>query len=325
VLECAGQATIPPEQIFMNEYTRTVDELRRDPRRAHYAELASTKSLTEWTRLKAWVLGRVQRATATVNTLRRTTVRNQPVTGTEIPLSSAALRLRGKADRIQQLDRGTFEIRDFKTGATLDEEGNIKESIALQLKAYGLLLFERLGTKVVRLIVDDGEERDVPFDIVSRQAANETILRITASMPPAGRISAGQLATAGPACWGCPIRHVCPAYRESAPKWWKTYPASIDRLSSEIWGTVSNVFGDGPVDVVLRDDAGRRVRVDGLDTRHGIDGSLVGQRLWFFGLEATGTTRGFDGTRFHPRSFHELPRDRMERRAWALETFLEMA
>lgn len=82
-------------------------------------------------------------------------------------------------------------------------------------------------------------------------------------------------------------------------------------------------MGEGRVDVVLHDAAGRRVRIDGLDPRHGLTSVLVGKSVWFFGLEATGATRGFDGGRFHPRSFHELPRDRMERRAWALHVFRE--
>jgi hypothetical protein len=75
--------------------------------------------------------------------------------------------------------------------------------------------------------------------------------------------------------------------------------------------------------LTLKDDAGRRVRVDGLDVRHGVTPKAVGRRIWLFGLEATGPTRGFDGARFHPRSFHELPRDRLERRAWALDVFGE--
>jgi len=86
---------------------------------------------------------------------------------------------------------------------------------------------------------------------------------------------------------------------------------------------VLDVVGDGRVDVILRDEAGRRVRVDGVDARHGVSSALVGKSIWFFGLEATGATRGFDGGRFHPRSLHELPRDRMERRAWALHVFGE--
>jgi len=65
------------------------------------------------------------------------------------------------------------------------------------------------------------------------------------------------------------------------------------------------------------------VRIDGLGDRHGIMPWFAGKHLWFFGLEATGATRGFDGARFHPRSFHELPRDRMERQAWPLQVFFD--
>jgi RecB family exonuclease len=324
VLERAGHRTATsPEQIFLDEYARAVDEIRRDPRRAHFAELASTKSLSEWTRLRAWVLARAAHETAKIIARGTNAVRFRPITGSEIFLTSSELRLRGKADRIRQLGPRTFEVRDFKTGATLDDEGKIKESIALQLQAYGLLLMEHGAADTVRLIVDDGEAREVPFDLDSSKAAKKAILRITGSMPAAGPTSAEELATPGAACWGCPVRHVCSAYRENAPKWWKRYPPEIDRLSSDVWGTVSDVFGNDSIDIVLRDDAGRRVRVDGLGARHGLENSVVGQRLWFFGLEASGATRGFDGARFHPRSFHELPRDRMERRAWAVEAFLE--
>ncbi len=92
----------------------------------------------------------------------------------------------------------------------------------------------------------------------------------------------------------------------------------------DTWGTVLEVIEGARVDVVLRDEAGRRIRVDGLDARHGVSAALVGKRIWFFGLEANGATRGFDGGRFHPRSFHELPRDKLERRAWALHVYGEI-
>ncbi|KYG06935.1 hypothetical protein BE21_31965 [Sorangium cellulosum] len=216
-----------------------------------------------------------------------------------------------------------FEVRDFKTGATLDGRGEVKEEIALQLRAYGLMLLERRPGADVRLVVDDGEEREIPFDTEARRVATDVLRRIADAMPRPGVARTEELAAPGKSCWGCPIRHVCPAYRASAPDWWKQYPAGIERLSNDVWGTVLEVLGEGRVDVILRDDARRRVRIDGLDPRHGITSRLVGNRIWFFGLEATGATRGFDGTRFHPRSFHELPRDRLERRAWALHVFLD--
>jgi RecB family exonuclease len=326
VLERAGREDgASPDDIFHEEYERAVDEMRRDPRRAHFAELASTKSLAEWTRVKAWVLARAGHVVETGRFRGSRAPATQRIVGPEVPLESLTLRLRGKADRIRRLGQRTFEVRDFKTGATLDEHGEIKEGIALQLRAYGLLLLERQPGAEVRLMVDDGEEREVPFDVDARGRATDEVMRITSSMPPAGPASAEELPRPGTSCFGCSVRHVCPAYRANAPVWWKQYPSSIDRLSNDVWGTALEVLRQdrGTVDLVLRDDAGRRVRIDGLDDRHGLTSSAAGERIWLFGLEATGATRGFDGARFHPRAFHELPRDRMERRAWALQVFFE--
>ncbi len=324
VLERAGRGTnASPEEIFREEYDRAVGDLRRDPRRAHFAELASTRSLAEWARVKAWVLARAARETGPRTSSGRRGSVEERVEGAEVALESRTLRLRGKADRIRQLGPRLFEVRDFKTGATLDEQGQIKDHIALQLQAYGLLLLERRQGVEVRLVVDDGEDREVAFEADARVAAKGALRRITGTMPPPGPALAEELASPGQRCWGCSARHVCPAYRARAPLWWKEFPRGVERLPNDVWGTVLEVLGADRVDVVLRDDAGRRVRIDGLDARHGIASSFVGRRLWLFGLEATGATRGFDGARFHPRSFHELPRDRMERRAWALEIFHE--
>lgn len=324
VLERTGRAErASPEEVFQEEYELAVDEIRRDPRRAHFAALASTRSFAEWARVRAWVLARATRdGHATPSRAPRSSAARRPV-GTEIGLESLPLRLRGNADRIRQLRPGMFEVRDFKTGATLNEQGELKEEITLQLQAYGLLLLERQPGADVRLVVDDGQEREVPFDLDAQLKATDQIMHLTGSMPNAGTASAQELAHPGLSCLGCSVRHVCPAYRGIAPVWWKQYPSDIDRLSNDVWGVVLEVLGDDRVDVVLRDDAGRRVRIDGLADRHRIKGSLAGQRMWFFGLEATGPTRGFDGVRFHPRSFHELPRDRMERQAWALQVFTD--
>jgi RecB family exonuclease len=313
-----------PERIFQEEYERTVRELRRDPRRAHFAELASTKSLVEWSRVKAWVLARAAQAgTATVSRWRSSDPARSP-TGTEVWLESRKLRLRGRADKIRRLGPSLFELRDFKTGVTLDEQGQVKKEIALQLQAYGLMLLESRPSADVQLVVDDGEERYIPFDFDSRRAATDEIVRMTAPMPPAGRASAAELARPGRSCFACPVRHVCTAYLAIAPSWWRQYPSSINRLPNDSWGSAVEVVGQGQVDIVLRDAAERRVRIDGLADRHGITSSVVGKQVWLFDLQATGATRGFDGGRFHPRSFHELPRDRMERRAWATQAFLDV-
>lgn len=322
VLERTGsEVANSPEEIFQQEYDRAVDDLRRDPGRAHYAELASTKSLAEWRRLKAWVLSRASRPDGLAPPRAPRASASKSMAGAEVDLESRQLRLRGRADRIRRLGPRAFEVRDFKTGSTIDEHGAIKEGIALQLQAYGLLLLEREPRADVRLLVDDGEEREVPFDLDTRRRVADELSGITGAMPSAGWTAAEALASPGSVCLGCAVRHVCPAYRASAPGWWKNYPREIDRLPNDVWGTALEVIGQGRVDVVLRDEVGRRVRIDAISERHGVTSAIAGERLWLFGLQASGATRGFDGARFHPRSFHELPRDRMERRAWELQIF----
>ncbi len=326
VLERAEQGDgLSPDDIFQQEYTRAVNELRQDPRRAHFAELASTRSLAEWNRTKQWVLARAAQHASPLRPKAdaKHDQGGSRMTGAEVGFESSVLRLRGKADSVRQIGSREFEVRDFKTGVVLDEHGEVKSAIALQLWAYGFMLLERRPSSEVRLVVDDGSEHEVVFDAAARVRARGVLEEMLQSMPPQGASTTDELAVPSKGCWGCQVRHVCPAYRSTAPRWWKQYPDGLDRISNDIWGTVLEVIGEGRVDVVLRDEAGRRVRVDGVDARHGVSSVFVGKRIWFFGLEATGATRGFDGARFHPRSFHELPRDRMERRAWSLQVFGE--
>ncbi len=323
IVERAGrEANLDVEEAFRTEYEAAVHEIRQDPRRAQFAELSATKSASDWNRTRAWVLRRAAQNRVKIGQPERLSFGSR-LSGFEVGLESRALRLRGRADRIRRIGPHSFEIRDLKTGAVLDEHGEIKSEIVLQLQAYGLMLLERQPNAEIRLVVDDGEERDVAFGVDARKAAEESFQAFAKSMPVAGIARADELANPSSSCWGCPIRHVCPAYREMSPAWWTRYPAAIERLSNDIWGTLLEVEDQDRVRVLIRDDASRRVRIDGLHARHGITQRNVGEKLWFFGLEATGATRGFDGGRFHPRLFHELSRDKLERRAWALQIFAD--
>jgi RecB family exonuclease len=314
---------LSPDEVFREEYANAVDELRRDPRRAHFADLASTKSLAEWNRAKHWILARAPQHLGPLIP-KTTAAGGQGLTrrtGTEVLFESATLRLRGKADSVRQLGPREFEVRDFKTGVVLDQRGEVKPEIALQLWAYAFMLLELRPGCDVRLIVDDGAEHEVAFDVRARARAKVILDELLGKMPPAGRSVSLELASPGKDCVGCRVRHVCPAYLAAAPRWWHQYPDGVDRLSNDVWGTVLDVIGTGPVDMVLCDAAGRRVRIDRLDSRHRLTRDVVGKPVWIFGLEATGATIGFDGKRFHPRSFHELPRDKCERQAWTVHVF----
>ena len=305
-------------ELFAEEYRKLVADIAADPRRAHFADLSSTKTPAQWANLRAWVLSRAsaarhKRLTGRVGAPRG----DRGVEGAERSFESPTLRLRGRADLVRRVDRDVFEVRDYKSGSVLDGEGEVKWEIALQLRAYGLLVLEREPRATVRLIVDDGTDRTVEFGPEAQGEAAEMIATVTTAMPLAGVVPAATLARPGSACWGCPVRHVCSAYRAQAPGWWTRYPPELSSAPLDIWGEVlEHRTGESQV-VVLRDGASRRVRITGVDGRHGLS-DAAGERLSFFGLEATGASRGFDGTRFHPRSFHERPRDALERRAWAM-------
>lgn len=309
-------------EVFDVEYVRLRDELSRDPLRAHFADLASTKTMADWARIRAWVLSRCERPERSGASGQTGGVRTS---GSELPLNSDTLRLRGSADRVRRVGANEFVVRDFKSGSVFDDDGTIKLEIRLQLLAYGLMVAAAHGRATIRLVVDDGAEHEVAFDTEARTEARRAIASITGNVPPAGPADATQLATPGPGCRGCSVRHACKSYRDSAPTWWSQYPESVPFLSKDSWGTISEIRrvpGTQQVELILKDDAGRRARVERLDQRHGI-GDAVGVRVWMFDLESSGTGRDFDGHRFHPRAFHEHPRDRRERRAWRLQVYRE--
>jgi RecB family exonuclease len=321
VLErAAKEPDASPEQIFESEYEQIIDRIRRDPRRSQYVELASTRSRAEWVATKARILSNASRREASQRSGGFGSSGRSRTLGPEVLLERRDIRLRGKADRIAKIGSGEFEIRDYKTGIVLDKLGRIKREIEIQLLAYGLLFLKGHPGARIRLVVDDGQEREVAFEPEQQRDALEELSTIMSAIPPPGPTTARNLAQPGHNCWGCSVRHVCSSYREIAPRWWTRYPKDV-RLSNDLWGTALDVKGNENMDIVMSDEADRRVRISGLDTRHGVTRATIGKRIWMFGLEATGPTASFSGAKAHPRNFHEHPRDGLERRAWTLEVF----
>jgi len=205
----------------------------------------------------------------------------------------------------------------------LDDDGEVKDSVALQLQAYGLMFLEaRPGAELV-LVVDVGNDIRVAFDSAARDRTRERIEAVLTLFPTAGLHSMGELATPGPDCLGCGVRHRCSSYLAQAPSWWLAYPDTSARISYDNWGTITamNEGADG-INVTLENAAQRPVRIDRLDRRHGLTSAHLGRTIWLFELESPGSGRNFKGQRYHPRVFHELPRDRHERRAWGAQVFL---
>ncbi|WP_172628179.1 RecB family exonuclease [Bradyrhizobium ivorense] len=321
-----GEGSDDPATVFAAIYEALREELMADPARTAFADLAEVFGPAEWSGFRAWVLRRCETLGRNYPGRRRgeTSDRtgHRPLLGAEVSLTSEALRLKGRADRIRRVAAESYEIRDYKSGAVLDDDGEVKESIALQLQAYGLMFLEAMPSAEVTLIVDVGKEIPVGFDEATRARARERIEALLAPVPEAGHYPMESLAKPGADCLGCRIRHLCRAYLTQAPSWWLAYPDKSARISYDCWGTVQAVNA-GAMDVTLKDAAGRRIRVDRLAHRHGIAASFVGRAIWLFDLESPGPSRDFKGNRYHPRVFYELPRDRRERRAWGAQVFLE--
>lgn len=320
VIECAAreeQGTV--EEIFDREYEKAISLLASNSITKHFSDLKATKSLMEWTAKRAWALDRAQsvRPIAKLKA-HRSKFDRAPLGGSEKRLESAALRLKGSVDLVRVLEPGIVEVRDFKTGGVYDGEGNIKKEVILQLQAYGLMLLEQQSDLDVRLVVDDGQEREIVFDGDARIAARIALEEIVESMPAPGPTDARLLATPGPSCRGCSFRHVCAAYLDAAPGWWEKFPPGIEMIPLDTWGRIVGINGRT---LVLNDESGRRVHVSNLDARHGSFSDC--SRVWLFGLRSKGYSRGFDGAVFHPRSFHELPMERGGHRAWTLTLFSE--
>ena len=130
----------------------------------------------------------------------------------------------GKIDLLLRYEDG-YEIVDEKTGAVLDETGQVKEEYQTQLRLYAALAQRRRGDWPKRLTLRDlrGKTFDVPY--TSKQAetllatARQRLQEVNALVPQ------GEAALARPApatCRFCTYRPACAAYwaaRSSPEKW----------------------------------------------------------------------------------------------------------
>lgn len=320
--------------IFEEEYERLRQELIEDPDRCHFADFHITRTVQEWFRLKALVLSRCTEATKLPRLTSSHKNRMKGAQGIEpaaipvgsawheFPLKSRSLRLRGQADLIRRTGSHAYEIRDYKSGAILDEDGSVKEEVAIQLQAYGLMLLERAPDSTVTLVVDNGSEHAVAFEGQAREDAVQRITSLLEGFDAGMAVRATEVAQPGAGCSGCNIRHTCTAYKRVARHWWAEYPQELERIPKDTWGAVAAIRSlQQEAHVMLEDDARRRVHVDALHKRHGLSNIHNGRRLFFFDLASTGVGIGFDGRKYHSRGFYELPRDRRERRAWTTQVF----
>jgi hypothetical protein len=223
-------------------------------------------------------------------------------------------RLSGRPDRIERDSAGVFHITDLKTGSIRDKEGQPLRDYALQVKLYGLMV-ERIDPDArVRLWLKGSERVEIPWDDAVRGETEGLLDTTLSDLPDDLSLPADSLAREGPQCGRCRIRHRCPRYRNVAPAWWESTSTTAPVAPFDTWGTLLEVGtkGERSYEVLLRDAAGRKVRVSGLEAGLGIESFRIGDYAWFFDLEPS-ETLPHHGAFTHPRNFHgERPS-----RAWS--------
>lgn len=224
--------------------------------------------------------------------------------GTERQLVVPELRLSGRPDYIERdLDR-TIHVTDLKTGPVLDREGRPDHRYALQVRLYALML-ERVEPGVkVRLWLEGPQRIEVPWDDTIRAAVSETLEEASALLPEGKLAAAEAIASTGPHCWTCRARHRCPSYLREAPNWWARTSVVGPVAPFDVWGQAleTELSMGRVVGMKIRDAAGRRVRLRGLESR--VYGkSHSGAKIWFFNLEPSENLPSH-GIYTHPRNYH---------------------
>jgi hypothetical protein len=242
----------------------------------------------------------------------------------EQKFESAALNLAGRVDWWEE-HGNEVSVRDLKTGAVWDGGGGIAPHVVFQLRLYGLLAAEARPGKRVRLFVDHEATEELPWGAAEEAETREQVEAIRRELPPGRVIETAHLARVGESCRWCDGRAHCGRYREEAPRLWGTTGLDFVPPQDTAGELAEPILGKEAMTVRLRDLAGRHVTVVGVRNCHGdLPALALNAKLWFFGLEARGSTKDVDGRYRHPTNFRELAMSPSERPAWRLKVLREV-
>jgi RecB family exonuclease len=336
LLELAARGQIPRKGSAEEDVLRSLNEilteahrrLAKDAATRVFADLSQTVSRLVWLQKVGVVTGIAVRLlkSAPAGSPSAGSWTGGPITfdtlpdageWAEVKILAPQLRLAGRIDLVEKR-AGLVILRDLKSGRIEDHQGQILPHIELQLRLYGIMALATEPDRTVHLFVDGGVEHEVPFDAAIAEETVSWAAEFLAGLP-VGDAKATDLASPGAQCRFCPYRHVCGAYLGGAPERWRV--GAVEALPLDIWGVVESFTArpGGLVDVVVRDDAGRKGKVFGVLMAR-IEGANVGDRLYFFGLRGR-PRRMADGLWHHPLNFFEVLEDTPRDRAWSLEVF----
>lgn len=243
--------------------------------------------------------------------------------GAEQTLSDRRLRLRGRPDWSKKIDDKLIEVGEYKSGCIEDGDGNLLDDHVVQVRLYALMLECAFPGSKVKPYLEKSDRTEVPWGYKERAQLLARLEDAGRRLPPQARLEATGLASPGVHCARCRIRPMCPAYRSEVPDWWPDDRNSPRPLPMDVWGEVIGVAEHGDLTgVKLVDAAGRRVRIEGIDSRHGVSRAIHGDHMWFFDLQSSEDLCQH-GLEIHPRNFHEIPPGSRWRRAYRSRVFIE--
>lgn len=313
------------------------DRLAAAPQTESFADLRHAFSTREWEHRRGAALRCAARiAEKTPERTNRTptaggssplfpVVRRPGFRASEVPIKSDVWRIRGRIDLLETDINRIVQIVDYKSGHVTDENGQVRESIAIQLRMYGLAILELWPDSDIRLqIVSGNMAYPVSFGQKDRDSTIEWIRARTSPLPTGATIKAPPLAKLGAQCSSCRIRPVCPEYRASISLLWcqarLPFPLPLDTA-----GRVLEVTGSAgcPSTLKIEDLGGRIVKIHRLSLPTGLfPGNSDGFLVWLFNLASSEASFRNSLWR-HPLNFHELPTSAAERRAWTCKVFAD--
>lgn len=311
---------------FLTALSEVEELLMQDPRRARLVPLRSAVGPGAWVErlrlLKSWTEHLLHQPAETARPAPSTRppahMRAGLREGSEVELLAEGIRLRGRVDRIERNRDGSWLIVDYKTGNFLDD-GEPRAEYALQVRLYALMAEEVAPGVDIRLLLEGSSSVEIPWGTEERATTQEWLDNLLARLPADAKVPPSRLAQPGRWCRSCRVRHRCTEYLRLAPDWW-TGAGPLGGAPWDVWGEVLEVVaGETGLNAVrLVDKAGRRVLIDGLDTRHGLEPALEGHEVWLFGLESSEAMSSSDNS---PRNFHEAPRHPGQRASLQTQVF----
>jgi hypothetical protein len=304
--------------------------LEKDARTASYANLKQTMTPLGWERKRRSIVDTACEFISNVRHIRNSTSSKlndgfhfEDARGngrwSEVPIYVPTLRLKGRIDLVER-NANEIRIMDLKSGSTFDADGEIKPNIALQLLIYGVMAQTLDPGALIFLVINNGTEHPVPFDLETLEQTKEWLCSMVSSLVPGTIAYAEDYATVGPDCRWCGIRHRCERYLRDAPNLWTREMEW--RLPMDTWGTLEALLpkSNGLNDLTLLDAGGRHVKVFNVRETHLKELSLR-KKLWLFEVASSRPALRGNSWR-HPLNFYEIDESDISNRAWSLQVFI---